>query len=186
MSQNNDPLLTHSSSDAQYCVVYFGDNGFDVFATNIDDYKLLISLQHYPTLLSMLQGQSPKGLATTKISDDLFLFAYVIEVKNPEARDKRLHKSCTTVINFLVNRDIYRKIMLYFDEFEDYLADYFSPITFLSDLYAIDFTSIVPHFTYTRVDSTPVSHAEPKDVSIATEFKRWLAEVSFEEDVFQA
>ncbi|MHA1686903.1 MAG: hypothetical protein ACTSYD_10960 [Candidatus Heimdallarchaeaceae archaeon] len=179
MFQDN-PLVQQSSSDPLYCVVYFGDNGFDVFATNIDDYKLLISLQHYPTLLSMLQGQSPKGLATTKISDNLFLFAYVINIKNPLAKDTRLHKSCTTVINFLVDRETYRHIMLYFDDFEDFLADYFSPIRFLSDLYAIDFTSIIPLFTSTRYD-TPKQSADDDQVSIATEFKRWLADISFEE-----
>jgi hypothetical protein len=72
---------------------------------------------------------------------------------------------------------------MYFDEFEEFLEDYFKPIAFIFDLYALDFTKIVPMFLdkqklKERVKQKRESQSES---SIAIEFNRWLFNAKFEE-----
>ena len=100
----------------KFAIVYFSDKGFTVFLTNIFDKKLLINLEHYPTLIGIMQNQDPSGLTTIKVDDNNFLYTYIINLKNPEARDPRLKKDTMTVINFLVNKETNRKIILFYDE----------------------------------------------------------------------
>ena len=164
-----------------FAIIYFSEQGFEPFASNIKDPKLLLLLQNYPTLLGMMQGQNPEGLATTKISRDMFLFAYVLVLQNPLAKDMRLKKHTTTVINFLVPREDYLKLMYYFDDFEQYLKEYFNPIKFLDDLYAIDFSRIITLFLSSRT-MADTEKKETTEESLATEFKRWLNEIKLESE----
>lgn len=109
----------------KFAIVYFSDKGFTVFSTNIFDKKLLTNLEHYPTLIGIMQNQDPSGLTTTKVDDDNYLYTYIMNLKNPEARDPRLKKNTMTAINFLVNKETNRKIILFYDEFEKFLDDFF-------------------------------------------------------------
>jgi len=178
--QDSLELSSLNDYNCLFAIIYFSEQGFEPFASNINDPKLLLLLQNYPTLLGMMQNQNPEGLATTKISKDLFLFAYVLTLKNPLAKDLRLRNHTTTVINFLINRKDYLKLMYYFDEFEKYLEEYFSPITFLDDLYAIDFPKIISLFLSTKTLPSTTKKEEEIEESLATEFKRWLKKVEFE------
>ena len=169
-----------------FAVVFFSDMGFELFATDITDSKLITNLIHYPALMGMLQNQKPEGLATTKIQKNLFLFAYVIFTKNLEAKDPRLHQSTMTVINFLVCREIYQLLMLRFDELEDFLENYFYPIAFIEDLYALDFTKIIPQFLDQQnkkqefvLKNVHENVPESREHSLALEFKRWLKKIKF-------
>lgn len=169
-----------------FAVVFFNDMGFELFATNITDSRLIANLIHYPALMGTLQNQKPEGLATTKIQKDLFLFAYVIFTKNLEAKDPRLHQSTMTVINFLVSRESYHNLMIRFDEFESFLKNYFYPIVFIEDLYALDFTKIIPQFLDQQnkkqelvLNNVPENVLESRENSLALEFKRWLKKAKF-------
>ncbi|MHA1302479.1 MAG: hypothetical protein ACTSQE_01660 [Candidatus Heimdallarchaeaceae archaeon] len=178
----------------KFAVVYFSDTGFKIFAANIYDKKLLTNLEYYPTLLGIMQNQSPSGLTSAKINSDMFLFTYILEVRNLNAKDRRLQKRTLTIVNFLTSRATYQRIMFYFDDFENFLKDYFYPITFLDDLYAIDFSDIVPRFLnfsqqqgFSQLNSsrTPQTLSFPqrnKTFSLTVEFNKWLARVCEKED----
>ncbi|MBA7553312.1 hypothetical protein ES705_45902 [subsurface metagenome] len=177
---------TENRATDGFAVVFFSDKGFELFATDITDSKLITNLIHYPALMGMLQNQKPEGLATTKIQKNLFLFAYVIFTKNLEAKDPRLHQSTMTVINFLVCREIYQLLMLRFDELEDFLENYFYPIAFIEDLYALDFTQIIPQFLDQQnkkqefvLKNVHENVPESREHSLALEFKRWLKKIKF-------
>ncbi|MHA1398198.1 MAG: hypothetical protein ACTSSG_13745 [Candidatus Heimdallarchaeaceae archaeon] len=167
----------------QYAIVYFSDNGFEILASNIQNLQLETSLIAYPTLMGIMQNQKVHGLATTKISKDLFLFAFAITVKNLDAKDHRLKKDTLSIINFLVSREIYKELMLDFDVFEDFLQNYFKPITFLFDLYAIDYTKIIPQYLERHsvfIEKRRQDREISEEVSLAVEFKRWLSQANFE------
>ncbi|MHA1260380.1 MAG: hypothetical protein ACTSRO_12215 [Candidatus Heimdallarchaeaceae archaeon] len=155
----------------QYAIVYFSDNGFEILASNIQNLQLETSLIAYPTLMGIMQNQKVHGLATTKISKDLFL------------KDHRLKKDTLSIINFLVSREIYKELMLDFDVFEDFLQNYFKPITFLFDLYAIDYTKIIPQYLERHsvfIEKRRQDREISEEVSLAVEFKRWLSQANFE------
>jgi hypothetical protein len=175
-------LDTDNTNEEGFAVVYFGDSGFELFASSIKDVNLETMLINYPTLMGMLQNQKIEGLATTRINKNLFLFAFAIDVKNLDARDLRLKRKTITIINFVVSRENYKELMMYFDEFEEFLEDYFKPIAFIFDLYAINFTSIVPMFLekqklLERINSK--KKGPENESSIAVEFNRWLLEANF-------
>ena len=177
-------LDTDNAEDEGFAVVYFGDGGFELFASSIIDINLETMLINYPTLMGMLQNQKIEGLATTRINKNLFLFAFAIDVKNLDARDIRLKRKTITIINFVVSRENYKKLMMYFDEFEEFLEDYFNPIVFIFDLYAIDFLQIVPKFLEKqKIMEISQRKKKEKEVenSIAVEFNRWLLNAKFEE-----
>ena len=176
-------LDTNNVQEEGFAVVYFGDSGFELFASNITDINLETMLINYPTLMGMLQNQKIEGLATTRISKNLFLFAFAIDVKNLDARDMRLKRKTITIINFVVSRENYKQLMMHFDEFEDFLEDYFKPIAFIFDLYAIDFTKIVPLFLEKQKLKERAKHKKEHqdENSIAIEFNRWLFNAKFEE-----
>jgi len=181
-------LDTDNAQDEGFAVVYFGDSGFELFASNIKDINLETMLINYPTLMGMLQNQKIEGLATTRINKNLFLFAFAIDVKNLDARDMRLKRKTITIINFVVSRENYKELMLYFDEFEDFLEDFFKPITFIFDLYAINFTKIVPKFLERQklFERANRKKEEPEiENSIAIEFNRWLLNADFSKDKLQ-
>ena len=176
-------LNSKTKTSQDFAIVYFSDRGFELFASNIYDKKLITNLTYYPTFLGVMQDQNPRGLATTKVAPNLFLFAYVLELNNPNARDKRLHKHTTTVVNFLVNKHIYQKIMMYFDDFEQFLEKFFYPIVFLDDLYAVDFTTIISRFLSIPKKQNGkelILPETPANFSIAVEFNKWLAQEQFE------
>ena len=177
-------LDTDNAQEEGFAIVYFGDSGFELFASSITDINLETMLINYPTLMGMLQNQKIEGLATTRINKNLFLFAFAIDVKNLDARDMRLKRKTITIINFVVSRENYKELMMYFDEFEEFLEDYFKPIAFIFDLYAIDFTSIVPKFLKRQklLERTKKKNKDPEtESSIAVEFNRWLLDARFNE-----
>lgn len=177
-------LDTDKAQEEGFAIVYFGDSGFELFASNITDINLETMLINYPTLMGMLQNQKIEGLATTRINKNLFLFAFAIDVKNLDARDMRLKRKTITIINFVVSRENYKELMMYFDEFEEFLEDYFKPIAFIFDLYAIDFLSIVPKFLERQklLERTKSKNKDPEaEGSIAVEFNRWLLDARFKE-----
>ncbi len=177
-------LDTENQKIEGYAIVYFADNGFEIFASDIEDMKLEIVLTTYPTLMGMMQNQDIKGLASTKINDDLFLFAFALNLKNLDAKDFRLKRKTVTIINLVVSRDTHKELMLYFDEFEKFLEIYFKPIAFLFDLYAVDMSKIIPLFreklTLENKIRTIRNPKQTKEVSLATEFNRWLSESDIE------
>ncbi|MHA1866304.1 MAG: hypothetical protein ACTSVB_06810 [Candidatus Heimdallarchaeaceae archaeon] len=173
----------------KFAIVYFSDKGFTVFLTNIFDKKLLINLEHYPTLIGIMQNQDPSGLTTIKVDDNNFLYTYIINLKNPEARDPRLKKDTMTVINFLVNKETNRKIILFYDEFEKFLDDFFYPVVFLDDLYAIDFSNLISKFLNIAYNQTEINNSlleiseeaviskrNNRKLSLAVEFNKWIEE----------
>jgi hypothetical protein len=167
-----------------FAIVYFGDSGFELFASNINDQRLEIMLTNYPTLMGMMQNQKIEGLATTRINKNLFLFAFAINVKNLDARDIRLKRKTISIINFVVSRETYKELMLNFDDFENFLEDYFKPISFIFDLYAIDYSKIIPMFLERQrliEKSKRKKEEKVEEASIAIEFNRWLAQVDFDE-----
>ncbi|UJG42086.1 MAG: hypothetical protein K9W45_06390 [Candidatus Heimdallarchaeum aukensis] len=171
----------------KFAIVYFSDKGFTVFSTNIFDKKLLTNLEHYPTLIGIMQNQDPSGLTTTKVDDDNYLYTYIMNLKNPEARDPRLKKNTMTAINFLVNKETNRKIILFYDEFEKFLDDFFYPVVFLDDLYAIDFSKLILRFLNIVDNQTEIDHSlleiseeavlkerNNPQLSLAVEFNKWI------------
>ncbi|MCG3216055.1 MAG: hypothetical protein KAS63_05040 [Candidatus Heimdallarchaeota archaeon] len=165
-----------------FAIVYFSDEGFELFASNINNIKLETVITNYPSLMGIMQNQELEGLATTKLNKNLFLFAFAINVRNLEAQDHRLKKKTLTIINFIVTREIYKKLMIYFDEFEKFLEDYFQPIAFIFDLYAIDFTKIIPMFLQKLNDSNDSkTRSMVSEHSLALEFNRWLSNAKFKE-----
>lgn len=177
-------LNTKNQTIEGYAIVYFSDNGFEIFASDIADMKMEIVLTTYPTLMGMMQNQDIKGLASTKIDDDLFLFAFALNLKNLDARDMRLKRKTITIVNFIVSRETYKELMIYFDEFEKFLEKYFKPIAFLFDLYAVDMTKIIPLFREKlALDEKISAFKKPEkseEISLATEFNRWLAEMDID------
>lgn len=176
-------LDTEKDNLEGYAIVYFADNGFEIFASDIKDLKLEIILTTYPTLMGIMQNQDINGLASTKINEDLFLFAYALNLKNLDAKDFRLKHKTTTIINLIVLREIHKELMIYFDEFESFLQTFFEPITFLFDLYAVDFCKIITLFfekikLEERIKKPKKSVS--KEISLATEFNRWLAETNLD------
>ena len=160
-----------------FAIVYFADNGFEIFASNLDDIKLETMLTTYPTLMGIMQNQEIKGLATTKINEKSFLLAFAINLKNLDANDSRLKHKTITIINFIVSREIYKEIMISFDEFELFLEKYFKPIVFLFDLYAVDLTKIIPIFMEKQSREGKLSKLREKnknELSLASEFRKWL------------
>jgi len=171
----------------KFAIIYFSDKGFTVFSTNIFDKKLLTNLEHYPTLIGIMQNQDPSGLTTIKVDDDNYLYTYVMHLKNPEARDSRLKKNTMTVINFLVNKETNKKIILFYDEFEKFLEDYFYPVVYLDDLYAIDFSKLILRFLNLVYNQTKIDHSlleiseevvltkrNNPQLSLAVEFNKWI------------
>jgi len=171
----------------KFAIVYFSDKGFTVFSTNIFDKKLLTNLEHYPTLIGIMQNQDPSGLTTTKVDDDNYLYTYIMNLKNTEARDPRLKKNTMTAINFLVNKETNRKIILFYDEFEKFLDDFFYPVVFLDDLYAIDFSKLILRFLNIVDNQTEIDHSlleiseeavlkkrNNPQLSLAVEFNKWI------------
>jgi hypothetical protein len=74
--------------------------------------------------------------------------------------------------------------MLNFDDFENFLEDYFKPISFIFDLYAIDYSKIIPMFLERQrliEKSKRKKEEKVEEASIAIEFNRWLAQVDFDE-----
>ncbi|MCE7741540.1 MAG: hypothetical protein GOP50_03690 [Candidatus Heimdallarchaeota archaeon] len=177
-------LDTEKQKIEGYAIVYFSDNGFEIFASDIEDMKLEIVLTTYPTLMGMMQNQDIKGLASTKIDDDLFLFAFALNLKNLDAKDFRLKRKTVTIVNLVVSRETHKELMIYFDEFEKFLQVYFKPIAFLFDLYAIDMSKIIPLFQEKLTLETKIRTLRKprrnKEVSLATEFNRWLTETDIE------
>lgn len=177
-------LDTESKQIEGYAIVYFADNGFEIFASDIEDMKMEVVLTTYPTLMGIMQNQDIKGLATTKIDENLFLFAFALNLKNLDAKDFRLKRKTVTIVNLIVSRETYKELMMYFDEFENFLQVYFKPIAFLFDLYAVDMSKIIPLFQEKLALETKIkSLKNPKrneEVSLATEFNRWLSETDFE------
>ena len=167
-----------------HAVVYLADNGFSLFTSNIMDMKLEITLTNYPTLMGIMQNQEIEGLATSKISSDKFLFAYALNLRNLDARDARLKKHTVTIVNFIVTREVYKELMLNFDEFERFLESYFQPIRFLFDLYAVDFTKILPIFLKRQrfVEKAKRNKQTEQENSLAIEFNNWLRGTDFEEE----
>ncbi len=176
-------LDTEKKKIEGFTIVYFADNGFEIFASDIEDMKLEIMLTTYPTLMGMMQNQDIKGLASTKINDDLFLFAYALNLKNLDAKDFRLKRKTVTIVNLVVSRETHKELMICFDEFEQFLQIYFQPIAFLFDLYAVDMSRIIPLFLEKmkleeRLRKKKVT--KTKEISLATEFNRWLVEKDLE------
>ncbi|MFW9851782.1 MAG: hypothetical protein ACFFDS_02475 [Candidatus Thorarchaeota archaeon] len=174
---------TQNEEKEGFAVVFFNDTGFELLSSNIKDVKLQVLLTNYPSLMGILQNQEIEGLATTKLSRELFLFAYAITVKNLDAKDIRLKKKTVTIINFVVNREIYKDLMLYFDELENFLEDYFQPISFIFDLYALDFKLIIPTFLDRQREIHRIKKEEKeKECSLAIEFNKWLSKTKFEKN----
>ncbi len=175
-------LDSDKQEEEGFAIVYFSDEGFDLFASNLNNMRLETVLTNYPSLMGIVQNQELEGLATTKINKNQFLFAFAINVKNLDARDTRLKRKTLTIINFVVSREIYKEIMLYFDEFEKFLEDYFLPIVFIFDLYAIDFTKIIPAFLKKQKELENAKSKQKEDeFSLAIEFKNWLSKAKFKE-----
>ncbi len=188
--------ITNEKTDVRFkssfAIVYFTEKGFEVFASDILDEKLLNTLTLYPTLLGMLQNQNPSGLATSKINENKYLFAYVISLSNPTAIDKRLLHNTVTVINFIVNKDVYKEIIVNFDEFEKFTASYFEQLKEMEDLYAVDFNNFIQYF-FENMDESSFSASSSNQqrnknkklkstnigVSLATEFNNWLNSIDF-------
>ena len=165
-----------------FAIVYFNDEGFDLFASNLNNMRLETILTNYPSLMGIMQNQELEGLATTKLNKNQFLFAYAINVKNLDAKDARLKRKTLTIINFVVSREVYKDLMLYFDEFEKYLEDYFLPIVFIFDLYAVDFTKIIPTFLQKQRElENCITEKKSIEYSLAIEFNNWLAKAKFKE-----
>ncbi len=160
-----------------FAIVYFADQGFEIFASDLDDIKLETMLTTYPTLMGIMQDQEIKGLATTKINEKSFLLAFAVNLKNLDANDTRLKHKTVTIINFIVSREIYKQVMVSFDEFEMFLEKYFEPIVFLFDLYAVDLTKIIPLFIekQNREESlNRMRETKRSEISLASEFRKWL------------
>ena len=159
-----------------YAVVYFADRGFELFASSLDDVKLEITLTNYPTLMGMMQNQSIEGLASSKINTNTFLFAYALNLKNLDARDSRLKHSTVTIVNFVVSREVYKELIVNFDDFEEFLENYFQPISLLYDLYAVDFTKVIPIFQERQriIEKTRNRMITEGENSLAVEFNNWL------------
>jgi len=175
-------LDSDKQEEEGFAIVYFSDDGFDLFASNLNNMRLETILTNYPSLMGIMQNQELEGLATTKINKNQFLFAFALNVKNLDARDTRLKQKTLTIINFVVSREIHKEIMLYFDEFERYLEDYFLPIVFIFDLYAIDFSKIIPAFLSKQKELENIKSKQREDeYSLATEFTNWLSKAKFKE-----
>lgn len=171
---------------SEYGIVYFSEKGFEMFVSNITNLKLRTILTFYPSLLGSIQNSNPSGLASNRIDNEHFLFAYALTLKNPIAKDTRLINHTSTVVNFVVTRDQYKLLMIAFDEFEKYLDKMFSEIVYLDELYEINFSDIVFKFVK-GIGNTPFLIGERKkecvskpDIpSLATEFKKWFNELEF-------
>ena len=177
-------LDTENQKTEGYAIVYFSDNGFEIFASDIEDMKMEIVLTTYPTLMGMMQNQDIKGLASTKINENQFLFAFALNLKNLDARDFRLKRKTVTIVNLVVSRETHKELMVHFDEFEKFLEIYFQPISFLFDLYAVDISRIIPLFqeklTLENKIKSKRSSGDTQEISLATEFNRWLSETDFD------
>lgn len=167
-----------------YAIVYFADSGFELFASNLEDIKLEITLTNYPTLMGMMQNQSIEGLASSKINNNTFLFAYALNLKNLNAKDSRLKHKTVTIVNFIVSRELYKKLIVDFDDFEQFLETYFQPIKFLFDLYAVDFTKVIPIFQERQriIEKTKERNKRDVENSLAMEFNSWLKSADFSQD----
>ena len=175
-------LDSEEQKEEGFAIVYFSDEGFDLFASNLNNVRLETVLTNYPSLMGIMQNQELEGLATTKLNKNQFLFAYALNVKNLDAKDTRLKRKTLTIINFVVSREIYKDIMLYFDEFEKYLEDYFLPIVFIFDLYAVDFTRIIPSFLAKQNElENNKSNQKAIEYSLAIEFTNWLSKARIKE-----
>jgi hypothetical protein len=177
-------LEENKQSYGGYAIVYFADSGFELFASNLADLKLEITLTNYPTLMGMMQNQSIEGLASSKINNNAFLFAYALNLKNLNARDSRLKHKTVTIVNFVVSRELYKKLIVNFDDFEQFLDSYFQPIKFLFDLYAVDFTKVIPIFQERQriIEITKESYKRDGENSLAMEFNSWLKSADFSQE----
>ncbi|MBY9000712.1 MAG: hypothetical protein KGD64_07350 [Candidatus Heimdallarchaeota archaeon] len=166
-----------------YAIVYFADSGFELFTSNLDDIKLEVTLTNYPTLMGMMQNQSIEGLASSKINNNTFLFAYALNLKNLDAKDSRLKQNTVAIVNFIVSRENYKELIVNFDDFEEFLETYFQPISFLGDLFTIDFTKIIPIFQERQriIEKTRNRKIRDKENSLAVEFNNWLKSADLSE-----
>ncbi len=167
-----------------YAIVYFADTGFELFVSNLDDLKLEVTLTNYPTLMGMLQNQNIEGLASSKINNNTFLLAYALNLKNLNARDSRLKHKTVTIVNFVVSRELYKELIVNFDDFEQFLETYFQPIKFLFDLYAVDFTKVIPIFQERQriIEKTRKRNKREGENSLAVEFNNWLNSADFSKE----
>ncbi len=167
-----------------YAIVYFADSGFELFASSLDNPKLDITLTNYPTLMGMMQNQNIEGLASSKINNNTFLFAYALNLKNLNARDSRLKHETVTIVNFVVSRELYKELIINFDDFEQFLESYFQPIKFLFDLYAVDFTKVIPIFQERQriIEKTRKRNNGEGENSLAMEFNNWLKSADFSKE----
>ncbi len=177
-------LDENKQNHESYAIVYFADSGFELFASNLEDIKLEIALTNYPTLMGMMQNQSIEGLASSKINNNTFLFAYALNLKNLNAKDSRLKHKTVTIVNFVVSRELYKKLIVNFDDFEQFLETYFQPIKFLFDLYAVDFTKVIPIFQERQriIEKTKERNKRDSENSLAMEFNSWLKSADFSQD----
>ena len=175
-------ILDENKQDLEgYAIVYFADSGFELFTSNLDDPKVEVTLTNYPTLMGMMQNQNIDGLASSKMSNNTFLFAYALNLKNLNARDSRLKHKTVTIINFVVSRELYKELIVNFDDFEQFLESYFQPIRFLFDLYAVDFTKVIPIFQERQriIEKTRKRNNKEGENSLAIEFNNWLKSADF-------
>ncbi|MCK5304351.1 MAG: hypothetical protein KAJ72_03815 [Candidatus Heimdallarchaeota archaeon] len=175
-------ILDENKQDMEgYAIVYFADSGFELFTSNLDDPKIEVTLTNYPTLMGMMQDQKIDGLASSKMNNNTFLFAYALNLKNLNARDSRLKHKTVTIINFVVSRELYKELIVNFDDFEQFLESYFQPIRFLFDLYAVDFTKVIPIFQERQriIEKTRKRNKINGENSLAIEFNNWLKSADF-------
>ncbi len=175
-------ILDENKQDMEgYAIVYFADSGFELFTSNLDDPKIEVTLTNYPTLMGMMQDQKIDGLASSKMNNNTFLFAYALNLKNLNARDSRLKHKTVTIINFVVSRELYKELIVNFDDFEQFLESYFQPIRFLFDLYAVDFNKVIPIFQERQriIEKTRKRNKINGENSLAIEFNNWLKSADF-------
>ncbi len=177
-------LDENKQSHEGYAIVYFAESGFELFASDLADLKLEITLTNYPTLMGMMQNQSIEGLASSKINNNAFLFAYALNLKNLNAKDSRLQHKTVTIVNFVVSRELYKELIVNFDDFEQFLETYFQPIKFLFDLYAVDFTKVIPIFQERQriIEKTKERNKRDGENSLAMEFNSWLKSADFSQE----
>ena len=134
--------------------------------------------------MGMMQNQSIEGLASSKINNKTFLFAYALNLKNLNARDSRLKHETVTIVNFVVSRELYKELIVNFDDFEQFLESYFQPIKFLFDLYAVDFTKVIPIFQERQriIENTRKRDNGKVENSLAMEFNNWLKSADFSKE----
>ncbi|MHA1815684.1 MAG: hypothetical protein ACTSX1_06735, partial [Candidatus Heimdallarchaeaceae archaeon] len=105
-------------------------------------------------------------------------------LRNLNARDSRLKHQSVTIVNFVVSRELYKELMVNFNEFEQFLESYFQPIKFLFDLHAVDFTKVLPIFQERQriIEKTRKRNKGEEENSLAKEFNNWMKSVDFSKE----